>query len=115
MGFTGLGPTLQVVRSMSTSLTGRMVIGGTTEISGHEGSSVHGTTFRKKLTTLRVLKWNSYSANFICNDSVPPTQEITDTHSCDGGQEEDKVKDTLPLGKQCAADEAWWYCILHSG
>ena len=55
---------------------------------------------------------SSASANFICNDSAPPTQEITDTRSCDGGQEEDKVKDTLPLCKQCTADEAWWYWNL---
>ena len=68
-----------------------IVMGGTTEMSGHEGSSVCGT---KRLTTLRILKQNGYPANFIGNASVPPTQETTDTHSCDGRQEEEKG----PLG-----------------
>ena len=37
-----------------------------------------------------VLKQNEYSANFICNASVPPTQETADISSPDKEQEEEK-------------------------
>ena len=38
----------------------------------------------------RVLKQNSYLANFICNASAPPMQETADTNSCDEEQEKEK-------------------------
>ena len=38
----------------------------------------------------RVLKQNSYPANFICNASVPPTQETADTSNRDEELEEER-------------------------
>ena len=38
----------------------------------------------------RVLKQNSYPANFILNASTPPTQETADTSSCDEEQEKER-------------------------
>ena len=39
----------------------------------------------------RVLKQNSYPANFICNTSAPPTQETAVTSSRDEEQEKERV------------------------
>ena len=58
---------------------------------GPEGSSTCKKTFRRKLTTFaRVLKQNSYPANFLRNASALPTQKTADASSPDEGQEVEK-------------------------